>query len=59
MHVDGVEEAERVFQALAEEGEVTMPIGETFWSPRFGMCVDRFGTPWMVNCVPAGVAAAS
>ncbi|HEX6105935.1 MAG TPA: VOC family protein [Gemmatimonadales bacterium] len=59
VHVDGVEEAERVFQALAEEGEVTMPIGETFWSPRFGMCVDRFGTPWMVNCVPAGVAAAS
>ncbi len=26
-----------------------MPVAETFWSPRFGMCVDRFGTPWMVN----------
>ena len=42
-------EAERVFEALADGGEVTMPIAETFWSPKFGMCVDRFGTPWMVN----------
>ena len=44
-----VAEAQRVFDALAEGGEVTMPMAETFWSPRFGMCVDRFGTPWMVN----------
>lgn len=53
MHVSctvaDVAEAERVFEALADGGEVTMPIAETFWSPRFGMCVDRFGTPWMVN----------
>ena len=42
-------EAERVFEALADGGEVTMALAETFWSPRFGMCVDRFGTPWMVN----------
>jgi PhnB protein len=42
-------EAERVFAALAEGGEVTMPLAETFWSPGFGMCVDRFGTPWMIN----------
>jgi PhnB protein len=41
-------EAERVFAALAEGGSVTMPLSETFFSPRFGMCVDRFGTPWMV-----------
>jgi PhnB protein len=27
-----------------------MPIGQTFWALRFGMCVDRFGTPWMINC---------
>jgi PhnB protein len=47
--VPDVAEAERVFAALAEGGQVTMPIAETFWSPRFGMCVDRFGTPWMVN----------
>lgn len=45
-------EAQRVFDALADGGEVTMPMAETFWSPRFGMCVDRFGTPWMVNAEP-------
>lgn len=47
-----VAEAERVFAALAEGGEVTMPIGETFWSPAYGICTDRFGTPWMVNAAP-------
>ena len=51
--VTDVDEAERVFAALADGGQVVMPIGETFWSPRFGMCVDRFGTPWMVNTEPA------
>jgi PhnB protein len=53
MHVNytvpDVAEAERVFEALTDGGEVTMPIAETFWSPMFGMCIDRFGTPWMVN----------
>lgn len=43
-------DAERVFQALAEAGSVTMPIAQTFWARRFGMCVDQFGIPWMVNC---------
>lgn len=47
-------EAERVFGALAEQGSVTMPIQETFWAARFGMVVDRFGTPWMVNCDKPG-----
>lgn len=41
-------EAKRVFDALAEGGQVQMPMGETFFSPAFGMCTDRFGTPWMV-----------
>ena len=41
--------AERVFKALSEGGNVTMPFAETFWSKGFGMCVDRFGIPWMVN----------
>jgi len=41
--------AERVFEALSEGGNVTMPFAETFWSKGFGMCVDRFGIPWMVN----------
>jgi PhnB protein len=46
--VADVPEAERVFGALADGGQVTAPLGETFFSPRFGMCVDRFGIPWMV-----------
>ncbi|MGZ3362940.1 MAG: VOC family protein, partial [Xanthobacteraceae bacterium] len=46
-------EAERVFHALAESGTVRMPIQETFWAKRFGMLVDRFGTPWMINCEKA------
>lgn len=41
--------ADRYFDALADGGEVQMPIGETFWSPRFGMVKDRFGVGWMVN----------
>jgi len=44
------EDAERIFKALAENGTVQMPIQKTFWSARFGMVVDRFGIPWMVNC---------
>jgi PhnB protein len=43
-------EAERIFAGLAENGTVRMPLQQTFWATRFGMCVDRFGTPWMVNC---------
>ena len=43
-----VGEARRVYDALAEGGQVQMPLGETFFSPAFGMCIDRFGTPWMV-----------
>ena len=43
-------EAERLFEALAAGGTITMPIQGTFWAERFGMLVDRFGTPWMVNC---------
>lgn len=43
-------EAERVFKSLAEDGQIRMPLQETFWAARFGMLVDRFGTPWMINC---------
>jgi PhnB protein len=51
LHVKGVDEGERLFKALAGNGKVTMPFEKTFWSPGFGMCVDQFGIPWMVNCV--------
>ena len=48
--VDDAAEAERIFHALAESGTVRMPLQETFWALRFGMLVDRFGIPWMINC---------
>lgn len=48
--VDTPEDADRIFGALAEGGKVEMPIQQTFWAARFGMVVDRFGTPWMINC---------
>ena len=40
---------EQIFNALAEGGTVQMPYQKTFWASGFGMCVDRFGIPWMVN----------
>jgi PhnB protein len=43
------DETRRVFEALADGGEVGMPLGETFWAPLFGMCTDRFGVAWMVG----------
>lgn len=48
--VDTPEEADRIFAALAQGGVAHMAIAETFWAKRFGMCTDRFGIPWMVNC---------
>ena len=49
LHIKSAAESERIFNALAEKGRVTMPFQKTFWSPGFGMCVDQFGIPWMVN----------
>lgn len=43
------DEARRVFAALAEGGNVTMPLAETFWAEAFGMVTDRWGTPWGVS----------
>jgi PhnB protein len=51
--LNNIAEAERIFRALSEGGAVGMPIQETFWAVRFGMCTDRFGIPWMVNCEKA------
>lgn len=42
-------EAARVFNALSEGGQVTMPLSKTFWSPLFGMLTDRFGVNWMIT----------
>lgn len=46
-------DAERIFRDLADGGRITMPFEKTFWSPGFGMLVDRFGIPWMVNSAQA------
>ena len=48
--VETPEEADRLFEALSENATINMPIAETFWAKRFGMLVDQFGTPWMINC---------
>jgi PhnB protein len=50
IQVNDPAEAERIFNALAENGKVQMPIAETFWALRFGMLVDRFGIAWIINC---------
>ena len=47
--MDDTAEAERIFAELSQGGTVTMPLDKTFWAERFGMCVDRYGTPWMIN----------
>ncbi len=48
LSVDDAAAADRAFDALADGGKIHMPLGETFFSPRFGMVADRFGVPWMV-----------
>ena len=47
-------EAERIFDELATGGTVVMPLEKTFWAARFGMLVDRFGIPWLINCEEPG-----
>ncbi len=54
--LEDVAEARRIFEALADGGEIHMPMGETFWSPAFGSCTDRYGVSWMVNVNGEGAA---
>lgn len=54
LSVPSESEAERVFAALADGGQVRMPLTKTFWSPRFGMVADRFGVGWMITAESAG-----
>lgn len=49
LHTDDAGQARRWFEQLSEGGQVVVPFGETFWSPGFGACIDRFSVPWMVN----------
>jgi PhnB protein len=57
LQLKNIVETERVFNSLAENGKVNIPLQETFFATRFGMLVDRFGIPWMVNCERAGSSA--
>jgi PhnB protein len=50
--VPNAAEADRVFAALGDGGQVQMPLNKTFFSPRFGMVADRFGVSWMVIVAP-------
>ena len=50
-------EAERLFNALADGGQVRMPLGQTFFSTCFGMVADRFGISWMVYVAPVEAAS--
>jgi PhnB protein len=50
LSLNDVAKGEQIYNALAENGTVQMPFGPTFWAAGFGMCVDRFGIPWIVNC---------
>jgi PhnB protein len=52
LSVSSETEADRLFNALGEGGQVQMPIGKTFFSPRFGMVADRFGVSWMIVVAP-------
>jgi PhnB protein len=56
LNLDDVAAAERIFAQLAEDGEVTVSLQQTFWAQRFGEVVDRFGIPWSINCGERGVA---
>jgi len=49
VHFDDAAEGERVFSTLAQNGTVQMPFQATFWAKGFGMLIDQFGTPWIVN----------
>ena len=44
-----IERARDIFRALADGGRATMPFEKTFWSPGFGVLIDRFGGSWEVN----------
>jgi PhnB protein len=46
-------ETERLFNALAENGRIEMPLQQTFWSVRFGVLTDQFGIPWTISCAQA------
>jgi PhnB protein len=59
LQIKNTPDAERIFRDLAEGGKVLFPLEKTFWAARFGMVVDRFGIPWMINCEETGAVSPS
>lgn len=53
LEADDPADAERLFNALAENATIEMPLQETFWSLRFGVLTDQFGIPWTISCAQA------
>jgi len=58
LQIEDPAEAERIFHELVQGGQILVPLEKTFWAARFGMAIDRFGIPWMINCEEANQAAA-
>ena len=56
INVEGKERASGIFAALASGGEVRLAFQSTFWSPGFGVVVDKYGVPWEVNCAAVGAS---
>jgi PhnB protein len=50
IQIKSTTEAERIFHEMARGGRIVLPLEKTFWAARFGMLVDRFGIPWLINC---------
>ena len=50
IQIKSTADAERIFRELAKGGRIVLPLERTFWAARFGMLVDRFGIPWLINC---------
>lgn len=50
LQIESTADAERIFHELARDGRIVLPLEQTFWAARFGMLVDRFGIPWLINC---------
>ena len=57
IHLKDASDAERIFRELSQGGQAVMPLEKTFWAERFGMVIDRFGIPWMINCEGSGQPA--
>lgn len=56
LQIGSTADAERIFHEVARDGRVVMPLEKTFWAALFGMLVDRFGIPWLINCEGTGQA---